>query len=123
MAVRLDGQHDGQHSGHARGAGGLCPRRGRRSHQAHRARARSGGVSHQPLVQIPDGLHLVFLPPYSPELQPAEHLWRFTDDPLVNQHFATLAALEDTLATRCDALQRQSAVIRSATLFHWWIAI
>jgi DDE superfamily endonuclease len=25
-----------------------------------------------PQVQIPVGLHLVFLPPYSPELQPAE---------------------------------------------------
>jgi transposase len=67
-------------------------------------------------------MHLVFLPPYSPELQPAEHLWQFTDDPLVNAHFATRAALEDTRATRCDALQRQRAVIRSATLFHWWPA-
>jgi hypothetical protein len=62
------------------------------------------------------------LPPYSPELQPAEHRWQFTDDPLVNAHFSTLAALEDTLATRCDALQRQPAVLRSATLFHWWTA-
>jgi transposase len=75
-----------------------------------------------PLVQVPDGLHLVFLPPYSPELQPAEHLWQYTDDPLVNQHFPTLAALEDALATRCDALQRQPAVLQSATLFHWWAA-
>ena len=75
-----------------------------------------------PLLPIPEGIHLVFLPPYSPELQPAEHLWQFTDDPLVNAHFPTLAALEDTLATRCDALQAQHARIRSATLFHWWIA-
>jgi hypothetical protein len=81
------------------------------------------GYHVSPLLQIPDGLHLVFLPPYSPELQPAEHLWQFTDDPLVNAHFPTLAALEDTLATRCDALQGQHAQIRSATLFHWWSAI
>jgi hypothetical protein len=80
------------------------------------------GYHTSPLVQIPEGIHLVYLPPYSPELQPAEHLWQFTDDPLVNAHFPTLAALEDTLATGCDALQRQRAVLRSATLFHWWPA-
>jgi DDE superfamily endonuclease len=81
------------------------------------------GYHVSPLVQILAGIHLVFLPPYSPELQPAEHLWQFTDDPLVNAHFPTLAALEDALATRCDALQRQPAVLRRATLFHWWPAI
>ena len=26
-------------------------------------------------LPVPEGLHLLFLPPYSPELQPAEHLW------------------------------------------------
>jgi len=30
-------------------------------------------VSQAPTV--PDGLHLIFLPPYSPELQPPERLW------------------------------------------------
>jgi hypothetical protein len=80
------------------------------------------GYHTSPVVAVPAGLHLVFLPPYSPAPQPAEHRWQFTDDPLVNQHFPTLAAREDTLATRCDALQRQPAVLRSATLFHWWTA-
>lgn len=28
-------------------------------------------------VVIPEGMHLIFLPPYSPELQPAEKLWPF----------------------------------------------
>jgi transposase len=74
------------------------------------------------VVAVPEGLHLVFLPPSSPELQPAEHRWQLTDDPVVNAHFPTLAALEDTRATRCDALQRPPAVLRSATLFHWWTA-
>lgn len=32
-------------------------------------------------LKIPDGLHLVFLPPYSPELQPAERLWSPLDEP------------------------------------------
>src|SRR5215217_418937 len=37
-------------------------------------------------VVLPDGLHVVFLPPYSPELQPAEHLWSLSDEALVNTH-------------------------------------
>jgi hypothetical protein len=39
-------------------------------------------------VVVPEGLHLVTLPPYSPELQPAERLWPLTNEPLVNRHGA-----------------------------------
>lgn len=34
-------------------------------------------------VVVPPGVHLEFLPPYSPELQPAERLWQLSDEPLV----------------------------------------
>jgi hypothetical protein len=80
------------------------------------------GYHTSPLVRLPEGIHLVFLPPYSPELQPSEHLWHFSDQPLVNEHFATIDDLEDAVATHCDRLQRQPEVIRSATSFHWWPA-
>jgi transposase len=40
-------------------------------------------------LRVPEHVHLLFLPPYSPELQPAEHLWPLTNAALVNQHFAT----------------------------------
>ena len=30
-------------------------------------------------LSIPNGLEFLFLPPYSPELQPAEHLWALSD--------------------------------------------
>jgi hypothetical protein len=50
---------------------------------------RAGWHSTQRL-RVPDHLHLLFLPPYSPELQPAEHLWPLTNTVLVNRHFATL---------------------------------
>jgi hypothetical protein len=81
------------------------------------------GYHTSPLLAVPEGLHLVFLPPYSPELQPAEHLWHYTDQPLLNEHFPTIDALEDAVADHCDRLQRQRDVLRSATLFHWWPAI
>lgn len=73
-----------------------------------------------PRVQAPDHVHLLFLPPYSPELQPCEHLWQFSDAPLVNRRFHDLADLEEVQLARCAVLQDQRARIRSATLFPWW---
>ena len=52
-------------------------------------------------LRVPDHLHLLFLPPYSPELQPAEHLWPLTNTVLVNRHFASIDELEDAQADRC----------------------
>jgi transposase len=71
-------------------------------------------------LRVPDHVHLLFLPPYSPELQPAEHLWPLTNSVLVNRHFATIDDLEDAQAERCVALQARPELIRSTTLFHWW---
>jgi transposase len=71
-------------------------------------------------LRVPDHVHLLFLPPYSPELQPAEHLWPLTNSVLVNRHFATIDDLEDAQAERCVALQARPALIRSTTRFHWW---
>jgi transposase len=55
-------------------------------------------------VIIPEGIILEPLPPYSPELQPAERLWCLTDEPLVNKTFETLDELEEVLAERCQIL-------------------
>jgi transposase len=71
-------------------------------------------------LRVPDHVHLLFLPPYSPELQPAEHLWPLTNTALINRHFADLEEREDAQARRCVALQRRRDLIRSATRFHWW---
>lgn len=71
-------------------------------------------------VLVPDGIHLAFLPPRSPELQPAEHLWPLTNEAVANRHFADIAALEDQVAARCRTLSELPDVIRSHTRFHWW---
>lgn len=69
---------------------------------------------------VPDGLHLLTLPPYSPELQPAEKLWPLTNEPLVNKRFETLADLEAVQVTRCETLASMTEEVRGRTLFHWW---
>jgi hypothetical protein len=71
-------------------------------------------------VRVPEHVHLLFLPAYSPELQPAEHLYMLTNEALVNQCFEDIDALENAQLARCAVLQHQMAVIRSATLFAWW---
>jgi transposase len=70
-------------------------------------------------LRVPEHVHLRFLPPYSPELQPAEQVWPLTNAALVNQHFATIEDLDDAQFARCAALERQRDRIRSTTLFHW----
>jgi transposase len=71
-------------------------------------------------LRVPNHVHLLFLPPYSPALQPAEHLWPLTTTPLINRHFTSIEELEEAQLAHCAALQRQPERIRSTTLFHWW---
>jgi transposase len=70
-------------------------------------------------LRVPDHVHLLFLPAYSPELQPAEHLWPLTNSVLVNRHFTSIEELEDVQFARCADLQVRPDLIRSATCFHW----
>ena len=44
---------------------------------------------------IPKNVELLFLPPYSPELNPAEKMWRHLKDKLANVVFDSLEKLSD----------------------------
>ena len=54
----------------------------------------SAGWHVSPQVQAPAGIHLHFLPPYSPELQPAQRLWPLTHEALANRHVRDLEELQ-----------------------------
>jgi transposase len=69
---------------------------------------------------LPEGIHPLWLPPYSPELQPAEHLWPLTNEGIANECFETLDALIAKQRQRCEILQSRPALIRQNTCFHWW---
>lgn len=71
-------------------------------------------------LALPAGIDLVFLPAASPELQPAERLWRLVDEPVINRSFASLAELEAVLVPRCQALAQQRRRIKSLTRYQWW---
>src|SRR3954468_3964732 len=78
----------------------------------------SAGWHTEPNLVVPDGIRLAYLPPCSPELQPAEHLWPILDEPLANQYFATLAELEHVVTERCRILNGDQ--LKPGTNFHWW---
>jgi len=71
-------------------------------------------------LPVPDGIRLVFLPPYSPELQPAERLWPLLDEPLVNRYFETIDELDAAVAERCCSLHHDKPIIAAHANFHWW---
>jgi len=58
------------------------------------------GFHHKPGDgRLPEHIHLVPLPAYSPELSPAEKVWDIIKDPIANKVFKTLDAIENTLTS------------------------
>ena len=70
-------------------------------------------------LQVPNGIHLLHLPAYSPELQPAERLWPLVNEPLVNRAFDSIDEVEEVVYQRCRRLLQQQELIRGLTAYHW----
>ena len=79
----------------------------------------NAGWHGEPGLVVPEGIRLVYLPAYTPELQPAETLWPLVDEPIVNKR-AALEQLEQIIAQRCVDLAGTPDRIRSQTRVHWW---
>jgi transposase len=71
-------------------------------------------------VEVPEGVDLEYLPPYSPELQPAERMWPLVNEAVANRYFETLEEMMEVVAERCQVLSADPATVRKHTLFHWW---
>ena len=70
-------------------------------------------------IRWPANVVPVFLPPYSPELNPIERLWRDLKDKLADVPAKTLAALSDTM---CAIIQHySSATLQSLTSFAYFV--
>jgi transposase len=80
----------------------------------------NAGWHAEPGLRVPEGIRLVYLPPYSPELQPAECLWPVLDEPLANKHFATIRDLDRAVAERCVTFVAAPDLYRGRVDFHWW---
>lgn len=70
-------------------------------------------------AQLPARIHLLPLPPYSPELNPVEGLWDQTQDVTCNRHFADLDQLEEALTRALRPFWETPA--RALSLVHHWL--
>ena len=68
---------------------------------------------------LPARIHLLPLPPYSPELNPVEGLWDQTQDVTCNRHFADLDHLEEALTQALRPFWETPA--RALSLVHHWL--
>lgn len=58
----------------------------------------NGAFHHANRLEIPANIALIFLPPYSPELNPAEKMWAFFKSKTAMTIFRELEELHQTLA-------------------------
>jgi transposase len=59
---------------------------------------------------IPDNIILIFLPPYSPELNPAEKIWAKFKRDFTNKLFLTLDSLEEYLSQLVSMLSSKEVI-------------
>jgi transposase len=72
----------------------------------------------------PPNMRLVFLPPYSPELNPMEHVWEeIREKWFPNRVFNSLEAVEDRLVQAVRYLESQRQLVASITGFDWVVNI
>lgn len=64
-------------------------------------------------LKIPSNICLLFLPAYSPELNPAEMIWRWIKDRLANKAFKTIEDASDAVAEILKTMT--SEIIKSIT--------
>ena len=75
-------------------------------------------------LQVPSNMRLVLLPPYSPELNPAEHLWEaLREDWFANTVFHDLDAVEDALEGGLIDLESNPQRVQAMTGFNWITSI
>lgn len=72
------------------------------------------------ILELPGNMKVAFLPPYSPELNPAEHLWEcIRENWFPNKTFKSMDAVEDTLMDALVTLENDSERVQNLTGFDW----
>lgn len=74
-------------------------------------------------LSVPENMALIFLPPYSPELNPVEHIWEsIRENGFRNKAFNSIEAVEDQLMQSLEALEKDPASVASMTGFPWIVS-
>jgi len=71
-------------------------------------------------LKVPETIRLLRLPPYSPELNPVEHLWdEIREKKFQNVVFQSMEAVEDRLVEALAELERDPRHVAHLTAFPW----
>jgi transposase len=69
---------------------------------------------------VPANMRLLSLPPWSPQLNPVEHLWdEVREKWFANRVFNSLSAVEEQLLTALKTLEEDATRVASLTGFDW----
>jgi transposase len=75
-------------------------------------------------LSVPDNMALFFLPPYSPQLNPVEHIWEsIRENGFRNQVFNSIEAVENQLMESLAALEKDPTSVASMTGFPWIVSM
>ena len=76
---------------------------------------------HSSQLDWPENMHPLPLPPYSPELNPAEQIFRHLRKKLSNRLFTTLDELQDALIDELQLFWEQPTLLLHLTGYPWWL--
>jgi transposase len=80
------------------------------------------GWHHEAALRWPTNVRPLLLPPYSPELNPVEHLWdELREKYFDNRFFDSLKAVEDQLENALRSLENDPQCVQSITAWPWII--
>lgn len=73
-------------------------------------------------LKLPENLSIEFLPPYSPELNPQENIWKYyRTNYFANIYFDSLKSVEDTLMNEIPILTKDKNKVKSIAGYGWII--
>jgi transposase len=72
-------------------------------------------------LNIPENIVFLYLPPYSPQLNPVEHLWDYIREQknFNNRIFNNIEEVIDTLSDVLHEIGNEKEIIKSMCNFNW----
>jgi transposase len=75
-------------------------------------------------LKIPENINLSWLPPYSPQLNPVEHIWdEIREKYFANLVFHSMESVENTLCEALASLEKSPLKVAGLTGFEWIVSI
>jgi len=81
-----------------------------------------GAPSHRSeRITHPENISLIMLPPYSPELDPAERWFQEFRRKLSNRTFESVTLLQEALSRTLEPYWEEPALLKRLTGYSWWV--